>query len=215
VKDLMRLLRQPLEAISPDFAKQLITTGIVDSFVITLELAFFGGIVVSLPFLIYFLASFVLPALTRQEKRFLFPGILVSTLLFLGGVLTSYYWLLPHTLRFFHDYAANIGVQTLWSWRDYLSFCSWLTIGFGLLCQLPVVVIALASFGLVNYPLLARTRAYAITGILILAAIIAPTPDPLTFISLGAPIVALYEACIWIVWLIDRRKARTATVREL
>jgi sec-independent protein translocase protein TatC len=157
----------------------------------------------------------VLPALTRQEKRFLFPGILVSTLLFLGGVLTSYYWLLPHTLRFFHDYAANIGVQTLWSWRDYLSFCSWLTIGFGLLCQLPVVVIALASFGLVNYPLLARTRAYAITGILILAAIIAPTPDPLTFISLGAPIVALYEACIWIVWLIDRRKARTATVREL
>jgi len=215
VTDLMELLRKPLRVISPDFEKQLITTGIVDSFVITLELAFFAGITLSLPFLIYFLASFVLPALTRHEKKFLFPGILVSTLLFLAGVLTSYYWMLPHTLRFFHDYAAKIGVQTLWSWRDYLSFCSWLTIGFGLLCQLPVVVIALAMLGIVNFKLLSATRSYAITGILILAAIIAPTPDPMTFITLGLPIIALYEACIWIVWLIDRRKQRAESRREI
>ncbi len=215
VTDLMELLRTPLRVISPEFEKQLITTGIVDSFVITLELAFFAGIVVSLPFLIYFIASFVLPALTRHEKKFLFPGILVSTLLFMTGVFTSYYWLLPHTLRFFHDYAAKIGVQTLWSWRDYLSFCSWLTIGFGLLCQLPVVIVALAVLGLVDYKLLSRTRAYAITGILVLSAVIAPTPDPMTFITLGAPIIVLYEACIWIVWLIDRRKARAERLREL
>ena len=215
VTDLMRLLKQPLGVISPELENQLITTGIVDSFVITLELAFFAGIVLSLPFLIYFLASFVLPALTRHEKKFLFPGILISTLLFMAGVLTSYYWLLPRTLQFFYNYAQKIGVKTLWSWRDYLSFCSWLTIGFGLLCQLPIVILALALLGLVDYRLLSRTRAYAITGILILSAIIAPTPDPMTFITLGAPIIVLYEACIWIVWLIDRRKARAARLRDV
>lgn len=214
VTDLMRLLKQPLAAIDPQMEDQLITTGIVDSFVITLELAFFAGIVLSLPFLIYFLASFVLPALTRKEKKFLFPGILISTLLFAAGVMTSYYWLLPHTLQFFHNYAEKIGVRTLWSWRDYLSFCSWLTIGFGLLCQVPIAIITLAMLGIVNYKLLSSTRAYAITGILILAAIIAPTPDPMTFITLGAPIIVLYEGCIWIVWLIDRRKARTAALQE-
>ena len=214
VTDLMRLLKQPLAAIDPAMENQLITTGIVDSFVITLELAFFAGIVLSLPFLLYFLASFVLPALTRKEKKFLFPGILISTLLFAAGVLTSYYWLLPHTLQFFHNYAAKIGVKTLWSWRDYLSFCSWLTIGFGLLCQLPVVIVALSLLGLIDYKLLSRTRSYAITGILILSAVIAPTPDPMTFITLGAPIIELYEACIWIVWLIDRRKQRAESLRE-
>ncbi len=214
VTDLMRLLKQPLAAIDPEMENQLITTGIVDSFVITLELAFFAGIVLSLPFLIYFLASFVLPALTRKEKKFLFPGILLSTLLFATGVLTSYYWLLPRTLQFFHNYAEKIGVRTLWSWRDYLSFCSWLTIGFGLLCQVPIVIVTLALLGLVDYKLLSSTRAYAITGILVLSAIIAPTPDPMTFITLGAPIIVLYEACIWIVWVIDRRKQRAETLRE-
>ena len=94
----------------------------------------------------------------------------------------------------------------LWSWKDYFSFASWLTIGMGLLCQLPVLVIVLALVGIVDYPFLAKTRPYAITIILILSAVIAPTPDPMTFISLGTPIIVLYEMCIWIVWLLDRRK---------
>ena len=118
-------------------------------------------------------------------------------------------------MHFFHDYAEKIGVRTLWSWRDYLSFCSWLTIGFGLLCQLPIIIMALAMLGIVDYKLLSRTRAYAITGILILSAVIAPTPDPMTFITLGAPIIVLYEICIWIVWLIDRRKARLNRLSEI
>lgn len=210
VTDLMRLLQAPLAAIDPKLPGELITTGITDSLVIHIHLAFFAGLVLSLPFLIYFLAGFILPALTRQEKRWLFPGIFGSFLLFLGGVLTSYYYILPQTLVFFHNYATKIGVKTLWTWKDYLSFCTWLTIGFGLLCQVPVVVVALSLIGLVDYRFLSRTRPYAITVILILAAIIAPTPDPMTFFCLGAPVVLLYEACIWIVWLLDRRKRHSA-----
>lgn len=214
VVDLMRLLKQPLVAIDPVIAENMVTTRIVDVFVIRLELAFFAGIVLSLPLLIYFLASFVLPALTRQEKKYLFPGILVSTVLFLIGVLASYYWLLPHTLRFFYDLAVQSGVKMLWTWRDYLSFCSWLTIGAGLLCQLPVVMVALAMLGMIDFKLLSRTRAYAITAILILCAIIAPSPDPMMLLTLALPTVALYEGCIWIVWLIDRRKQKAQSVVE-
>ena len=100
----------------------------------------------------------------------------------------------------------------LWTWRDYLSFCSWLTIGAGLLCQLPVVMIALAMLGMVNFNLLSKTRSYAITAILILCAIIAPSPDPMMLITLAVPTIALYEGCIWIVWLIDRRKQKAQSV---
>ena len=102
----------------------------------------------------------------------------------------------------------------MWTWKDYLSFCTWLTIGFGLLCQLPILVIVLSFIGIIDYPFLARTRSYAITGILILSAIIAPTPDPMTFLSLGAPVILLYEACIWIVWLMDRRKKKRAALDD-
>ena len=96
--------------------------------------------------------------------------------------------------------------STSWTW----SKSAWLTIGFGLLCQVPVVMIVLSLLGIINYRFLASTRPYAVTIILILASVVAPTPDPVTFISLGAPIILLYEACIWIVWALDRRKSKAA-----
>ena len=206
VTDLMRLLKAPLHDVAPDLESKLVVREITESFMITVELAFFAGIVLALPFLIYFLASFILPALTRQEKKFLFPGIAGSTALFAAGVVVSYKYILPKTLTFFYEYSVKVGVAIMWSWKDYLSFASWLTIGLGLLCQLPIVVIVLSIVGLVDYPLLSRTRAYAISAILILSAIVAPTPDPVTLITLAAPVILLYEGCIWIVWLLDRRK---------
>ncbi len=208
VRDLKRVITHPLEAIDPQAAKELVAFGIAEAFTISLHLAFFAGIVLALPFLLYFIASFVLPALTRQEKKYLFPGIFGSFLLFLAGVLVSYYYILPQTLVFFKTYAATMEIRTLWTWKSYLSFCTWLTIGFGLLCQIPIVVVVLSFVGLVDYHFLSRTRSYAITGILILSAVVAPTPDPMTFLMLGTPVVLLYEACIWIVWLLDRRRKK-------
>ena len=208
VSDLQRIITQPLQAVDAEAADNLVAFGIAKAFMISIHLAFFAGIILSLPFLIYLMASFVLPALTRQEKKFLFPGIFGSFLLFLAGVLASYYYILPQTLVFFKNYADKMHIKTLWTWDDYLSFCTWLTIGFGLLCQLPVLVVVLSIIGVIDYHFLARTRSYAITAILILSAVIAPTPDPMTFLSLGAPVIVLYEACIWIVWLLDRRKKK-------
>ena len=208
VHDLKDLITRPLLAVDPEAANNLVAFGIAKPFMISIHLAFFAGLILSLPFLIYYVASFVLPALTRQEKKFLFPGIFGSFLLFLAGVLASYYYMLPQTLVFFKHYADAMKIKSLWTWDDYLSFCTWLTIGFGLLCQLPILVVVLSIIGLIDYHFLARTRAYAITAILILSAVIAPTPDPMTFLSLGTPVIVLYEACIWIVWLLDRRKKK-------
>ena len=209
VDDITFFLKKPLP---PDI--KIIVTGITRGFVASIELAFFGGIVISLPFLVYFLASFILPALTRQEKKFLFPGICASFGLFATGAFVAYHWILPKTLLFFANYNRKMGIESLWTWDDYVSFCVWLIIGFGLLCQLPIVMIVLAFVGIVDYKFLANTRAYAIVAILILAAIIAPTPDPMTLFTLGAPIIFLYEACIWIVWLMDRRKKKLAAGRD-
>ena len=212
--DLMALVRQPMITAAPELSHMIVARRIIDPFMVSIMLAFFAGFALSSPFLGYFTLSFVLPALSRKEKKILFPGIAASFCLFLGGVLVSYYYILPKTLKFFFDYSQEMGMAILWEWKDYVSFCAWLTIGFGLLCQLPMIMIALALIGIVDYRFLSKTRPYAITIILILAAVVAPTPDPVTFITLGVPIIVLYEICIWVVWLIDRRRAKAETLTD-
>ena len=77
-----------------------------------------------------------------------------------------------------------------------------------------MIVVVLARLGLVSFRLLQRTRPYAYTGILILAAIVAPTPDPVMFLTMAMPILLMYETCIWVVWLLDRRARRNEALES-
>jgi sec-independent protein translocase protein TatC len=214
-KPLFAIMLEPLKAITDEPSKVLQMTEVAASIMVSLTLAFYAGIVGTFPFLFYFLLEFVLPALTRKEQRFVLPGIGVGFVLFSAGVWACYSLILPPTLKWLFFDAANLGVQAHWMVRDYFSFVTRICIGFGLLCELPVVMTVLALLGMISFDWLKQTRPYAIIIILILAAFIAPTPDPVTFLMLGAPIVALYEICIWIVYFIDRkRRKKEAEQRE-
>jgi sec-independent protein translocase protein TatC len=205
---LTALMQRPLTQLDEKI-RTLQSLGITDSFTITLNLAFYAGIVLSFPLLLYFLAEFVLPALTAVEKRWLLPAIGVSFTLFLIGVVVCYYWLLPTTILFFFKDAKHMGWVPAWTVREYYSFVTRFTIGFGLAFELPVVVLALVRFGLVTFGFMQRTRPYAIVLIFVLAAIITPTPDVLTLMAMGLPMCLLYESCIWIAWFMQRKAARS------
>ncbi len=202
---LTQVMQRPLQQLDPKI-RTLQALGITDSITISFNLAFYAGIVLSFPFLIYFLAEFVLPALNAVEKRLMLPAIGVSFGLFLSGVISCYFWLLPKTVMFFFNDAQSLGWIPAWTVREYYSFVTRFTIGFGLSFELPVVVLALVKFGLVTYELMQRTRPYAVVLIFILAAVITPTPDVLTMMAMGAPMYFLYESCIWIAWFMERRK---------
>jgi len=204
---LVRIIQAPLNHLGSQVGT-LKALGITDSIVISFHLAFYAGIVLSFPLLLYFLAEFVLPALTIVEKRFLFPAIGVSFALFLLGVLVCYFWLLPKTILFFFRDTESLGWAPTWTVQEYYSFVTRFTIGFGLAFELPVVVLALVRFGLITYRFMARTRPYAIVLIFILATIITPTPDILTLIAMALPMCLLYESCIWIAWLMERRASK-------
>ena len=204
---LVRVIQAPLNHLGSQVGT-LKALGITDSIVISFHLAFYAGIVLSFPLLLYFLAEFVLPALTAVEKRFLFPAIAVSFALFLLGVLVCYFWLLPKTILFFFRDTESLGWAPTWTVQQYYSFVTRFTIGFGLAFELPVVVLALVRFGLITYRFMARTRPYAIVLIFILATIITPTPDILTLIAMALPMCLLYESCIWIAWLMERRASK-------
>src|SRR2546423_8736865 len=207
---LVRILQAPLRDVGSQIGT-LKALGITDSIVISFHLAFYAGIVLSFPLLLYFLAEFVLPALTVVEKRFLFPAIAVSFALFLLGVMVCYFWLLTITIHFFFRDSESICWAPTWTVQQYYSFVTRFTIGFGLAFELPVVVLALVRFGLITYRFMARTRPYAVVLIFILATIITPTPDILTLVAMALPMCLLYESCIWIAWLMERRRSRSIT----
>jgi sec-independent protein translocase protein TatC len=181
-------------------------TGVADSILISLTLAFYAGIVFAFPILIYFLLEFLLPALTAGERKYLFPAVFGGFALFLIGVCFCYYSILPSTVEWLFQDAVGMGFDWRPRAREYFAFVTQLCIGFGLLCELPIATLSLALIGVISHKWMTETRPYAITVIMILAAIIAPTPDPVTFVSLATPIVILYEICIWLVWLVERRR---------
>src|SRR2546429_190602 len=135
-------------------------------------------------------------------------AITLGVALFLLGVFVCYFWLLPKTILFFFRDTENLGWAPTWTVQQYYSFVTRFTIGFGLAFELPVVVLALVRFGLITYKFMARTRPYTVVLIFILATIITPTPDILTLIALALPMCLLYESCIWIAWLMERRQLK-------
>jgi sec-independent protein translocase protein TatC len=206
---LVQIMQRPMRGVDPKIGA-LQALGVTDSMTISFSLAFYAGIVLSFPLLLYFLAEFVLPALTAVEKRMMLPAIFVSFALFLAGVAACYFLLLPKTIMFFFQDTESLGWQAAWTVREYYSFVTRFTIGFGLAFELPVVVLALVRFGLITYALMARTRPYAFVIIFLLAAFLTPTPDMLSMLAMGLPMYLLYESCIWIAWFMQRKAARLA-----
>jgi sec-independent protein translocase protein TatC len=215
--ELIRILQHPLWIADPtgEIAASIRTDNIIDSFMISFKMAFYVGLIMSLPFILYFIADFVLPALTKKEKRMLIPGFGMGTVLFAAGACASYFYIVPHTILFFWNDTKELGLHAIWTWRSYISFFTWLILGFGLMCEVPLIVLLLAGFGIVSHKFLASTRSYAIVIILTLAAVVAPTPDPVTFLILGLPIILMYEACIWIVWALEGRRRRADKQKDL
>ena len=147
---LFGIIQHPLKALDADFGENLQSLGVVDSFSISLELALYAGIVLSFPFLVYFFAEFVLPALTEAERRYVFPAAGVGFGLFLLGVLFAYFVVLPQTLAFFYRDAESLGWRPTWTVREYYSFTTQFIIAFGLAFELPVVVLFLVKIGVLD-----------------------------------------------------------------
>lgn len=200
------VLNHPLAAVVGDVRNVLIITGPIDSITVSFTLSFYTGIVVSFPLLFYFLAGFILPALTKKEKRYILPGIGVGFLLFLGGVLLSYYLVLPATLHWLYSDAQSFG-KPQWTIREYYGFVTHLSIAIGLVCELPVVLVTLNSIGLMSAQWLRGMRMYGYAFALILAMLISPTPDVFMLFIFALPIMVLFEGCIWLVWLLEKRRA--------
>jgi len=185
-----------------------------EGFMLSLKLALYAGLVVSFPFLLYFLLQFVLPGMHETERRALWPAMAVGFGLFLAGVFFAYLVVLPRVLEFFYHYSSEMKIENVWRIGYYISFATQFTLIFGLSFELPVVVMTLVKLGILNSEMMRRTRSYAILSIFVIAAIITPTPDAFTLLLLALPMVLLYEICIWLALFLERKERQKEAAGE-
>ena len=194
-------------------ARMLSSLKPTETFMLSMKLALYAGIVVAFPLLLMFVLQFVLPGLHEHERKVMWPAMAVGFGLFIGGVLFAYFLVLPKALLFFYEWSGNLGVSNEWRIGEYITFATQFTLLFGLSFELPVVVMVFVKLGLLTYDTMSRTRTYAILAIYIAAAVITPTPDIMTLNLMALPMLLLYEICIWLAWF-DRKKAREQEARE-
>lgn len=184
-----------------------------ETFMLSMKISFFSGVVVAFPLLLFFILQFVLPGLHQHEKKVMWPALAIGFGLFLIGVVFAYMVVLPKALNFFYEWSGNLGVSNDWRIGEYISFATQFTLLFGLSFELPVLVMVLVKLGLLTYETMSSTRAYAVLAIVVIAALITPTPDAFTLGLMAGPMIVLYEICIWLAWF-DRRKNRMAEEQE-
>ncbi len=172
---------------------------------VSFQVAGYGGLLLATPFILYQIAQFVLPGLTRKERRFLGPIVFGSSILFVGGLAFAYYVLIPAALKFFLLYGADV-VEPNFSIDRYFKFILLLLFSTGLLFQLPVIQLSLGLLDIVPVKKMLSAWRYVIVITLVVAAIFTPSTDPLTQSLLAGPILALYFGSIGLLTLLKGSK---------
>jgi sec-independent protein translocase protein TatC len=202
--NILKFLKQPLEAALPNEKAALHFTGPMDVFMVNIKVAFLMSVLFGAPVWLFQFWKFLEPALQPKEKRYVMPFIVATITCFLAGVAFCYSFMIPMALT----YLLGIGLEVaspIITITDYVSLISVMLLGFGLVFETPVILVLLALLNIVSAESLAAQRRITIVIILIVAAIITP-PDPISMLGMAIPCYMMFEASIILIRLIKGKK---------
>jgi sec-independent protein translocase protein TatC len=176
-----------------------------EGFVFQLKLAGIVAVFVASPMLFYQFWKFVAPGLYRNERRYLLPFLVFSTLFFVAGAAFGYFFLFPATFGFFASFASN-WIQFNPKLNEAFSFAVWALLGFGVVFEMPLISFVLARMGVLSLGFMTRNFKYAIVVIFILAAVLTPGPDVFSQCLLAFPMLALYGVSTLVVWIFGKKQ---------
>jgi len=197
VKPIVKLLEVPAQGV------KFLQLAPGEYFFVSIKVAGYSGLVLSSPFLLYQVIQFVLPGLTRKERRLIGPVVIGSSVLFLFGLGFAYIALIPAALNFFINYGENV-VEQLWSIDRYFEFVLLLMFSTGIAFQIPIIQILLALLGIVSSTKMLSGWKYVLLGATILGAVLTPSTDPLTQSLLSGAVIFLYLGGIGTVKLLGK-----------
>ena len=183
------------------FSISLMNIGLTEQFMIHMRTAFYAGILVVSPYILYQLFRFVSPALYENERRYATALVTSGFVMFMLGTALNYFLIFPLTVKFLGTYQVSDDVANMLTLQSYVDTLIMMNLVMGIVFELPVVSWLLAKMGLINAGLMSRWRRHAIVAILIVSAIITPTTDAFTLFVVALPIWLLYELSIGIVTL--------------
>jgi len=160
-------------------------------FLSTVKIAFYGGLLFTIPFLVSQIIFYVLPGLTKSEKNIIVPILLTSVILFGFGLLFAYYVLVPAALNFFIGYSTDV-IEPIWSFDQYFDFILFVFYSTGLSFQVPIIQIILGLAGIVSGQQMLALWRYIILASTIVSAVLTPSTDPVTQLCLAGAIMFLY-----------------------
>jgi len=197
-KEALHFLQKPL-------GLPLIMYSLPEAFLTSLRLALFMGIFLASPFIFNGLWGAFAPLFPSFPQRYSLLIVLSATTLFYGGAFFCYSFVLPVGIKFLITYGSE-SLKPMIGLSKYLSFSVGLILAFGVVFELPLIMLVLGRVGLIGYQVLAKNRKYALLINSILSAIITPTPDAYTMLLMMVPIQVLYELSVWLVRIFGKKK---------
>ncbi len=198
-QSVLKLLIEPYSSLYPD-GQELIVLGPTGAVVAYFRVALLIGGVVAVPVITYEILMFIMPGLTKRERRYVLLAVPAIGLLFLTGVLFTWFVLMPPAIAFLEGFQSDV-FQPEWTAEQYLSFVTSLMFWMGVSFELPLVFFILSLLGMVRAGTLIRGWRLAIVGAAVAAAIITPTVDPVNMFLVMAPLLTLYLISVGMVRL--------------
>ncbi|WP_374948935.1 twin-arginine translocase subunit TatC [Mucilaginibacter sp.] len=184
----------------------LLNTDMAGQFTLQINSALLIGITAGFPYLLWEIWRFIKPALHEKERKAASGFVIYASALFIIGILFGYYVITPESINFLAGYTISSKIQNLFTVDSYLSSVATLTLATGVVFELPIIVYVLSSLGILTQKFMRETRRYAVVVILIIAAVVTPTPDMMTMTVVSIPLFILYEVGIMVAGVVEKRK---------
>lgn len=185
---------------------KIINTQLGGQFTLQINSSLLVGIVLGFPYLLWEVWRFIKPALLETERKSASGFVFFASFLFVLGILFGYYLIAPLSVNFLTNYKISDIIENTITVDSYLSSVATLTLGTGIVFELPMVIFVLSKLGIMTPKFMKEQRRYAVVIILVIAAIVTPTPDLLTMLTVSLPLFLLYEVSIWVSTLVFRQK---------
>lgn len=203
-------LKAPLFKILPPEKQHLYFTSLFESFLNQLQISLLAGLFLGSPYFAYQIWSFVAPGLHKHERKMVIPFVAAATIFFIAGAAFAYYLVLPYGFKFFIEFGAPYDVPMI-TVKEYFSALFRLLLLFGVSFELPVILVLLAKFGIINSAFLRTHRRNVLIGITVLAAFFAP-PDVLSMLLMMTPLYVFFEGAVVVISMMEKKKtSQTST----
>jgi len=204
-KEIYNILALPVTQFLPE-GEKLAFTSLTSPFMLYIKVSFLAAIFLTSPFIFFQFWKFVAPGLYQKEKKYVFPFVFLTTFFFILGAVFAYFVVFPWACRFFLSMGADF--QPVITVDKYFSLTLRVLLGIALVFELPTLVFFLSRMGLVTSRWMIKKFKYAVLVVFIVAAIITPTPDPVTQSIVAVPMLVLYGVSIIIAFFSEKRRKR-------